>query len=53
MTSKERINIAMKLGTPDRVPLMCQLSIGHYFLNSKIDPLDIWFESEGFAEALD
>ena len=42
----------MKLGTPDRVPLMCQLSIGHYFLNSKIDPLDIWFESEGFAEAL-
>lgn len=52
MTSKERINIAMKLGTPDRVPLMCQLSIGHYFLNSKLDPLDIWFESEAFAEAL-
>ena len=52
MTSKERINIAMKLGTPDRVPLMCQLSIGHYFLNSKINPLDIWLESEGFAEAL-
>lgn len=52
MTSKERMNIAMKLGTPDRVPLMCQLSIGHYFLNSKINPIDIWFESEAFAEAL-
>jgi uroporphyrinogen-III decarboxylase len=52
MTSKERISKAMHLGIPDRVPLMCQLSIGHYFLNSKIDPLDIWFESEGFAEAL-
>ncbi len=52
MTSKERINIAMKLGTPDRVPLMCQLSIGHYFINSKLNPMDIWFESEGFAEAL-
>lgn len=52
MTSKERISKAMHLGIPDRVPLMCQLSIGHYFLNSKLNPLDIWFESEGFAEAL-
>lgn len=52
MTSKQRVQTAMKLGTPDRVPLMCQLSIGHYFLNSKLDPLDIWFESEAFAEAL-
>ncbi len=42
----------MHLGIPDRVPLMCQLSIGHYFLNSKLSPIDIWFESEGFAEAL-
>lgn len=46
------MNIAMKLGTPDRVPLMCQLSIGHYFLNSKLNPVDIWLDSEGFAEAL-
>lgn len=52
MTSSERINTAMKLGIPDRVPLMCQLSIGHYFLNSGINPIDIWLESEGFAEAL-
>jgi hypothetical protein len=52
MTSKERISIAMHLGIPDRVPLMCQLSIGHYFLNSKLNPIDIWLESEGFAEAL-
>lgn len=52
MTSKERINQAMHLAIPDRVPLMCQLSIGHYFLNSKLSPIDIWFESEGFAEAL-
>ncbi|OGU42754.1 MAG: hypothetical protein A2058_01750 [Ignavibacteria bacterium GWA2_36_19] len=52
MTSKERISKAMQLGIPDRVPLMCQLSIGHYFQNSKLDPMDIWFESEGFAEAL-
>jgi hypothetical protein len=52
MTSKERICKAMRLGIPDRVPLMCQLSIGHYFLNSKLNPMDIWFESEGFAEVL-
>ncbi|NWF89696.1 MAG: hypothetical protein HXY50_09585, partial [Ignavibacteriaceae bacterium] len=52
MTSKERVNKAMMLGIPDRVPLMCQLSIGHYFLNSKIDPIEIWLESEGFASAL-
>ncbi len=52
MTSKERIDEAMHLGIPDRVPLMCQLSIGHYFLNSKLNPIDIWFESDGFAEAL-
>lgn len=52
MTSKERIDKAMKLGIPDRVPLMCQLSIGHYFLNSTVNRIDIWLESEGFAEAL-
>lgn len=42
----------MHLGVPDRVPLMCQLSIGHYFLNSGMDPLDIWFSSDAFVEAL-
>ncbi|MBF0433386.1 MAG: hypothetical protein HQK83_19065 [Fibrobacteria bacterium] len=52
MNSKERMQIAMNLGTPDRVPVMCQLSIGHYFLNGGLSPLDIWFTSEGFAKAL-
>ena len=35
----------------DRVPVMCQLSIGHYLLNTDISPSDLWFTSEGFAEA--
>ena len=52
MTSRERMNTAMHLGTPDRVPVMCQLALGHYFLNSGVDALDIWYSSEGFAEAL-
>jgi len=37
---------------PDRVPVMCQLSLGHYFLNCKAPPADIWFSSEAFAKAL-
>src|SRR6185503_4078134 len=52
MTSRERMHIAMHLGTPDRVPVMCQLSLGHYFLNSGLDALDIWYSTEGFVEAL-
>lgn len=52
MNSKSRVKSAMKLETADRVPLMCQLSLGHYFLNSSIKPFDIWFTSEGFASAL-
>jgi hypothetical protein len=43
---------AMRLGVPDRVPVFCQLALGHYFLNAGIAPEAIWFSSEGFAEAL-
>lgn len=42
----------MSLEVPDRVPVMCQLSLGHYFLYSGLKPLDIWYTSEGFSEAL-
>ncbi|MFB3852622.1 MAG: uroporphyrinogen decarboxylase family protein [Vicinamibacterales bacterium] len=52
MTSRDRMSIAMRLGQPDRVPVMCQLAIGHYFLQSGVPPLDIWFSSEGFGDAL-
>ncbi len=44
--------IAMEGGQPDRVPVMSQLALGHYFLNAGIDPVEIWFTSEGFAQAL-
>ena len=44
--------IAMQMRTPDRVPVMCQLAIGHYFLQSGVPPVDVWYSSEGFAEAL-
>lgn len=52
MTGKERIKSAMDLQIPDRVPVFCQLAIGHYFLNATPSPLDIWFRSEGLADAL-
>jgi hypothetical protein len=42
----------MRLGMPDRVPVMCQLSIGHLLLHSGVPPLDLWYTSDGFAEAL-
>lgn len=37
---------------PDRVPVMCQLSLGHYFVNSGFDAIDIWHDTPTFARAL-
>jgi hypothetical protein len=52
MNSKKRLELAMELREADRVPLMCQLSIGHYFLNAGLDPVEVWCSSEKFVEAL-
>ncbi len=52
MNGKQRIAAAMRHQQVDRVPVMCQLAIGHYLLNTDLTPVEIWFTSEGFAEAL-
>jgi uroporphyrinogen-III decarboxylase len=52
MNSKQRIAAAMNHETPDRVPVMCQLALGHYFLNCNDTPSQIWFDGETFAKAL-
>ena len=52
MNGRERIALAMQHQTPDRTPVMCQLALGHYFLNTGLPPHKIWFTSEGFADAL-
>lgn len=52
VTGRERMDIAMRLGTPDRVPVMCQLALGHYFLHSGLDAVEIWHATDAFAEAL-
>ena len=52
MNGKQRMVAAVQHEPVDRVPVMCQLSIGHYLLNTPLTPVEIWFTSEGFAEAL-
>ena len=55
MTPKERIRKSMSLEHPDRVPVMCQFSIG--FMNQQlketnITPMELWLDAEKYAEAL-
>jgi len=54
MNSKQRMALAMQHGIPDRVPVMCQLSLGHYFLTmrSRWKPHEIFFSSEAFSDSL-
>jgi hypothetical protein len=42
----------MDLKTPDRVPVMCQLSIGHMLLQLDASPLEFWNDVNVFAEGL-
>ncbi|MBI4580439.1 MAG: hypothetical protein HY718_12095 [Planctomycetes bacterium] len=42
----------MRHVTPDRVPVMCQLALGHYFLHAGQTPSDVWFDSETFVRVL-
>ncbi len=37
---------------PDRVPVMCQLSLGHYFLHAGGGAVEIWHDTAAFGEAL-
>jgi uroporphyrinogen-III decarboxylase len=52
MASRERMAAAMRHEPVDRVPVMCQLALGHYFLHAGLDAIDVWHDSEAFAEAL-
>ena len=37
---------------PDRVPVMCQLSLGHYFLHAGGGAVEIWHDTAAFGDAL-
>ena len=52
MNGKERVGLTMRHQAPDRVPVMCQLSFGHYRLNTGISPHELWYTSEAIAEAM-
>lgn len=52
LTSKERINCAMNLQKPDRIPLMCQFSIGSMMNQLHPDPVAFWYDKNVFAEGL-
>lgn len=54
MDGKTRIALAMQHQKADRVPVMCQLALGHYFVNlrERWRPHEIWLSSEAFADAL-
>ncbi len=49
---RSRIRTAMELGTPDRVPFMCQMSIGHMLLQLGVSPAEFWLDPEVFARGL-
>lgn len=51
MTSRERVVTALHRQQPDRVPVMCQLSIGHYLVNLDLDPAQYWLSNELIADA--
>jgi len=51
-TSKELMREAMSLGRPPRVPVMCQLAIGHTLLQTGVHPVDYFLSSDAYAEGL-
>jgi len=53
MTSRERVLLAMNFEYPDRVPVMCQMSIGYMLQQLKdVSPVEFWFDAETFANGL-
>ena len=52
MTPRKRMMVAMGLGTPDRVPVMCQMSIGHLLLQTGLDPSAFWHSAGVYADGL-
>jgi hypothetical protein len=39
-------------GRPDRVPVMCQMSVGHMLIQSGVPPAEFWHDAPTFVEVL-
>ena len=52
MKSKERMRAAMDLQPVDKIPVMCQMSVGHMLLQLGVSPTEYWFDKDIFANGL-
>jgi len=52
MTPRQLVRAAMDLEMGDRVPVMCQLSIGHMLLQLDVSPAEFWFDAKVFVAGL-
>jgi uroporphyrinogen-III decarboxylase len=52
MTPKDRMSAAMARKRPDRVPVMCQMSIGHMLVQTGTPPPELWFDRTVYAGVL-
>lgn len=52
MNSRERMSAAMRREAPDRVPVMCQFSIGHMLLQLGVSPADFWNDPCVYVDGL-
>ena len=52
MNSRELVDQAMRLESPERYPVMCQLANGHTILNTGVHPIDYFVDSQVWADCL-
>ncbi len=52
MTSRDRVRAAMRLQPVDKIPLMCQMSIGHMLQQYPCSQADFWHDVNTFADGL-
>ena len=51
MTGKDRVNLAMRHQRTDRVPVFCQLALGHYMKMCGVPPKMLWFSPDALSGA--
>jgi hypothetical protein len=52
MTARERLRRAMGREPVDRLPVMCQFSLGHMLVQLGVSPADFWCDPETFLDGL-
>ena len=52
MNSRELLKKAMKLEPVNRIPVMCQMSIGHMILQTGVSPIDLWHDTKTYVDVL-